>query len=62
MVVQEQVEVSAVVLVLVLVQAQELVLEEDGVGCASIYCSCSFSRRNIAAYEQPPVKQFVGKS
>jgi hypothetical protein len=60
MVVQEQVEVSAVVLVLV--QAQELVLEEDGVGCASIYCSCSFSRRNIAAYEQPPVKQFVGKS
>jgi hypothetical protein len=60
MVVQEQVEVSAVVLVLL--QAQELVLEEDGVGCASIYCSCSFSRRNIAAYEQPPVKQFVGKS
>lgn len=52
MVVQEQVEVSA--LVLVLVQAQELVREEDVAGCASVYCSCSFSRRNIAAYEQLP--------
>jgi hypothetical protein len=52
MVVQEQVEVSAVVLVLV--QALELVQEEDGVGCASVYCSCSFSKRNIAADEQLP--------
>jgi hypothetical protein len=56
MVVQELVEVSAVVL------EQELVPEENDVRCASVYSSCSSSRRNIAAYEQLPVKQFAGKT
>jgi hypothetical protein len=64
-VVQELVErcVSALVLAgapmgaLVKVQEQELVLEEVVVRCASAYYSYSFSRRNIAAYEQAPVKQ-----
>jgi hypothetical protein len=56
MVVQELVEVSAVVL------EQELVPEENDVRCASVYSSCSSSRRNIATYEQLPVKQFASKS
>jgi hypothetical protein len=38
-----------------------LVQEEGVVGCASVCYSCSFSRRNIAAYEQAPVNQLVGR-
>jgi hypothetical protein len=61
---QEQVEPQVSVLmvvgvplqVLVKVPARELVQEEGGVRCASFYYSCSFSRRKIAACEQPPVK------
>jgi hypothetical protein len=62
MTVQEQVGPQVLILmvvgaplqVLVKVQAPELVREEGVVGCASVYYSCSFSRRNIAACEQAP--------
>jgi hypothetical protein len=65
MVVLELVEwqVSALVLArapsgaLVKVQEPGLVLEVGVVRCASAYYSYSFSRINIAAYEQAPVKQ-----
>ncbi|GJM91492.1 hypothetical protein PR202_ga07868 [Eleusine coracana subsp. coracana] len=65
--VQEHVERQVLALVLggvplgevVKVQEQELVLEEGAVGCASTYYSYNFSRRNIAVYEQAPVKQLV---
>jgi hypothetical protein len=39
------------------VQEPGLVLEVGVVRCASAYYSYSFSRINIAAYEQAPVKQ-----
>jgi len=48
--------VGASLQVLVKVQAPELARVEGVVGCASVYYSCSFSRRNIAACEQAPVK------
>jgi hypothetical protein len=68
MTVQEQVGPQVLILmvvgaplqVLVKVQAPELVREEGVVGCASVYYSCSFSRRNIAACEQAPVKHYDG--
>jgi hypothetical protein len=58
--VQQQVEPQSTALMLmgapllVQVLAWELVQEEGGVRCALAYCSYSFSRRNIAAYEQLP--------
>jgi hypothetical protein len=67
MMVQQQVEprstalvlLGALLLVQVQVQVPELVQEEGGVRCASTYCSYSFSRRNIAAYEQLPANNLM---